>query len=80
MPFALMLLVRRLYFVNYEPSEVGFDSSLPLGTNLVPGEVFDIFENQNLVTPIDTVTKAFLSFLGDSQDNGASSLLSRMTD
>lgn len=39
-------------------------------TNLVPGEVFDIFENQNLVTPIDTVTKAFLSFLGDSQDNG----------
>jgi len=39
-------------------------------TKLAPAEVFDIFETQNTITPIDTVTKAFLSFLGDSQANG----------
>lgn len=39
-------------------------------TGLVPTEVFDIFENQGLITPLNTVTNAFLSFLGDSKANG----------
>ncbi|KAF8336383.1 uncharacterized protein EI90DRAFT_2911538 [Cantharellus anzutake] len=48
-------------------------------TALVPQEVFDIFESQGTITPNETVTNVFHTFLGESKVNGAlKSMIARL--
>lgn len=47
-----------------------------VGSNIVPKEIYDLWETKGWLTPNATLTKVFMSYLGDNKENGTRTSIS----